>query len=132
NAERKPQPVAFGAVGAHEVVPAKPVKIGGDAPVRSGGIDRPARHRVTGRQMRRRNLALDAPGFVEPRHLADEAAMLVFRSDRLVARHLHETTLAHLRRRHCRLLAGLSGASIGATAWPIKRAPISPAPGPSG
>ena len=107
NAERKPQPVAFRAVGPHEVVPAEPVKIGGYAPIRSESIDRPACHRVTVRQLRGRNLALHAPGFVESRHFANEAAMLVFRADRLIARHLHETTLAHLRRRHCKLLASL-------------------------
>ena len=126
DAERKAPPIAHRHVGGDEIVPAEPVKIGRDAPVRSPGIDRPACHRPVGRQLRRRNLALHVPGFLEPRHFADEAAMLMFRSDRLVAGHLHEATLAHER---CSALADswpLAG-SLGNMAWPIKRGGRSPA-----
>ncbi len=92
--ERKAPPVALGYVGAHEVVPAEPVKVGRDAPVRAKARNRPACHRPVGRNDRRRDLALHVPGLLEPRHFADETVMLTFRSDRLVACHLHETTLA--------------------------------------
>ena len=122
DAERKSPPIALGRVGDDEVVPAELVKVRDDAPVRSPGLDRPACHRAVVGQPRRRDLALHVPGFLEPRHFADEAAMLVFRSDRLVACHLHETTLAHERLRHfVGNMADPSAGSLGNMAWPIKR-----------
>ncbi len=119
DAERKAPPIALGHVGAHEIVPAEPVKVGGDAPVRAAGLDRPACHRPVGRQRGGETSPCTFQAFWNRAISRMKRRCWCSGSDRLVACHLHETTLAHERLRHA---SDLSAGSLGNMAWSIKRA----------
>src|SRR5262249_29912663 len=123
DAQWKTPPIAHGRIGDDEIIPAKPMEVGVHPPIGTPGFDCPIGYRAICRELQRRYLALHVPGLLEPRHFTNETPMLVFRPDRLVAGHLHEASLAHVRVWHCPSLA----APLGKMVVAIKLSDTNPA-----